>query len=278
MSLNIEQSTNIIIERAKQLVSQVIELRGSDTPPFRPDEYASLKGVTTIIKADLGQTSGMLLRLPNSHIIKLNSSHHPVRQNFSLAHEIGHILLDEIEKEHTLGREHYVTNPSYRISGTPKKGKGNPIERLCDIAATELLMPENVFRKYLNIFGVSVTAIERLAKTFQVSIPSTAMRVAEVSTEPCISIQWKKSRKSNVKGLDLAWRHSPLLKTGDRINYVPVETHINPSPALLQGGVVESYKQFKIGNVVKRLQVQSKGFGYDNDRYVLSLVFPNRCQ
>jgi len=280
--LNIEQSTNLIIERAKQLVDQVIAKRGNDSPPFKPEEFASLKGVTKIIKADLGTASAILLRLPAANIIKINHNHHQLRQNFSIAHEIGHLLLDEIEKEYTLCKEHYASNLSYRISGTPKVGKKAPIERLCDLAATELLMPKDVFRKYLSAFGVSVTTVERLAKIFQVSVPSTAMRVAEVSTEPCVSIQWKKSRKANVKGLDLAWRHSPLAKTGDRSNYMPVNTHISPSSTLLEAyngnKILESYKQFNIGNTVKRLLVQSRGFGYGNNRYVISLAFPNRCR
>ncbi|MFH0941749.1 MAG: ImmA/IrrE family metallo-endopeptidase [Chloroflexota bacterium] len=282
MSLSIEQSSTLIIERAKQLVGQAIELRGNETPPFRSEEYASLKGVTKIIKADLGEASGMLLRLPDAHIIKLNASHYPTRQNFSCAHEIGHILLDELEREYTLGHEHYVGNPSYRIAGTPKRNRviKKPIERLCDIAATELLMPENVFRKYLNSFGLSVSVIERLAKIFQVSIPSAAMRVAEVSTEPCIVIQWKKPRKSKSTGLDLVWRHSTLSKIGDRNNYMPVHTHISPPSTLLEAyngdRIVESSKQFKVDKLVKRLPIQSKGFGYGNERYVISLAFSDR--
>ena len=96
---NMEQATDLIIERARQLVNQLIADRGHDRPPFLPEEFARLQGIKKIVKADLGEMSAILLKLHDGDVIRVNENHHPVRQNFSCAHEIGHNLLRELKIE-----------------------------------------------------------------------------------------------------------------------------------------------------------------------------------
>ena len=42
MSLNLDQATNLVIQRAKQLVNQLVMTRGYDKPPFLAEEFAPL--------------------------------------------------------------------------------------------------------------------------------------------------------------------------------------------------------------------------------------------
>lgn len=283
-SLNLEQSTGLIVERAKQLVSQLIYIEGSDSPPLNPEKLASLKGVREIIKTDLGETGAILLRLSSGYIIKVNKKHHPVKQRFSCAHEIGHVLLDELEQEYILEREHYVGNPSYRFFGSParKRIRKKPTERLCDVAATELLMPEMVFKKYLTGFGVSVHAIERLANIFRVSISTTAIRIAELSTEPCLALLWRSQQRARSKGLRLAWCVGPGRNLRGKGYHMPLHTYVRPPSTLHKAyqydSRVKCHKLFKLDTGVKRLPMESKGFGRNETRYVISLAFPDRIK
>lgn len=276
MSLNFEEATSLIVERAKQLVNRLIEHRGHDRPPFLPAEFSRLQGIERIVKADLGKTSALLLRFHNGYVIKVNQSHNLARQNFSCAHEIGHILVSELKLER------YIQSIEYRTFDPQgeQEARETARERLCDAAATELLMPESVFRKYLSGFGVSVHSIERLANIFRVSVQAAAIRIAEVSTERCIAFLWKPWTRNKSKVLRLAWRVGPGRESRGKANYVPVHTVVRHNSTLYKAyqdnSPVKCYKLFKLDNVVKRLPMESRGFGRQEWRYVISLAFPDR--
>lgn len=276
MSLNFKEATSHIIERARQLVNQLVEDRGHDKPPFLPEEFARLLGIKKIVRTDLGEVSAILLKLHDGDIIKVNQNHNPARQNFSCAHEIGHTLLSELRLElNTEDIEYRTFNPQARAIARAKVR-----ERLCDAAATELLMPELVFRKYLSGFGASAHSIEQLASTFKVSIQSAAIRIAEVSTEPCITLLWQPQPRTKSKMLRLAWRVGPGREAKGKANYMPVHAHVRyPSKlhtAYEYDSPVKSFKLFKVDNAVKRLPMESKGFGRGENRRVISLAYPER--
>lgn len=275
VSLNSEQAASLIVERAKQLVNRLIDEREHDKPPFLAEEFARLQGIESIVKADLGKTSALLLRFHNGYVIKVNQNHSLARQNFSCAHEIGHLLVSELKLER------YIQSIEYRTFDPEgeKKARAKARERLCDVAAAELLMPELVFRKYLSGFGVSVNSIERLATIFKVSIQSALIRVAEVSPERCIALLWQQQRTKS-KALKLAWRIGSRGESRGKDNYKPVHTLVSyPSTlhkAYQYDSPVKCYKLFKIDNAVKRLPMESKGFGRGETRRVISLAFPER--
>ncbi len=269
---NSEQATNLIIERTKQLVNRLVEDRGYDKPPFLPAEFAHLQGIK-IVKADLGEVSAVLLRHHDGLVIKVNQNHPSVRQNFSCAHEIGHVLFSQLGLEsYVQSIEHRTFNPQSELEARHKAK-----EQLCDVVATELLMPEHVFGKYLSSFGVSVRSIERLANIFKVSIQAAAIRIAEVSPEPCLALRWNPWPRNRPKGLRLAVSRRNLRS---KANCIPLHTFVSPQSALYksyQDGIpVKSFKKFKVDNDVKRLPMESKGFGRGDTRYVISLAFPDR--
>jgi Zn-dependent peptidase ImmA (M78 family) len=269
VSLNFEQASSLIVERARQLVNQLVEQRGHDKPPFLPEEFARLQDIKKIVKMDLGKTSAVLLRVHDGYMIKVNQNHHPVRQNFSCAHEIGHTLLSGLKLEPCIEDvEFRMFNPQARALA-----RARDRERLCDAAATELLMPGSVFTKYLSGFGVSINSIQLLSNIFKVSIPAVALRIEEVSPEPCIALQWQLWQRRRSKTLRLSW---PRRKT----NCMPVHAQVRLDSSLFKAfetdSVVKCHKLFKIGTAVKRLPMESKGFGYGENRRVYSLAFLER--
>ena len=276
MSLNPEQATILIVERAKQLVNQLINDRGHDKPPFLPEEFIRFQGIERIEKADLANTSAVLLRFQDGYVIKVNQKHSLVRQNFSCAHEIGHTLLSELRLElNTEDIEYRTFDPQ-----APGRVVAKARHRLCDIVATELLMPEMVFRKYLSGFGVSINSIELLANIFRVSIRAAAWRIAEVSTEPCIALRWQPWPRNKPKGLRLAWCIGPGRHSRGKGCYMPLHTYVRPPSTLYKAyqddSPIKSAKLFKLDTVMKRCPIESKGFGRNGTRYVISLAFLNR--
>lgn len=256
-------ASEFMIKRARELVNRLIECRGREGPPFLAEEYAPLQGIKKIERADLGELDALLLRLPDGYVIKVNSNHSQVKQNYSCAHEIVHTFLHELERQSSRDSAEFRT----LNSSSSNKNK----ERLCEAAAAELLMPESIFRKYLSRFGLSVTSVEWLAHIFMVSIPATAIRISQVSEEFCIALQWKMWQKGKSKRFYLVWPDH-ILKS----KYVSVRNANSLLKAYESNSIVKSFKSFEINRVRKRCYMESKGFGRGNMRYVISLVFPER--
>lgn len=275
-TINLEQATSLIVERARQLMNQLVEQRGHGRPPFLSEEYGPLLGIKRIEKADLGEASAILLKLREGDVIRVNQKHNSARQNFSCAHEIGHVLLSELKIEPCIEEVAFRTfNPQdHRIARVKAR------ERLCDAAATELLMPEAVFKKYLSNFGISIKGLEWLANIFRVSISSTAIRIAEASTEPCIALLWRPRLGTRSKALKLAWHVGPGNRSQIKGKYVPKHNLARHTSTLYKAyqydSPIKCRKDFILDAGIKRILIESKGFGYDEARYVISLAFPDR--
>ena len=265
---DLTEAISFINKRAGELVSELIQSRGREAPPFLAKEFAPLVGVRNIVRTNLEEQDGILLRTPEGYIIQTNANHHEVRQNFSCAHEIGHIILDEFVDQTS-------SIDFRRQTGVIEKAK----ERLCDIAAVELLMPAGIFKKYLSGMGLSIDSVESIAHTFKVSILTTAIRIAEVSSEPCIVIMWKLWQKRKTKCLRIAWV-AGANRENRQSHFIPRDTCITKDAKIFKAyetdRSVKSFKHLNINNQKKRCYVESKGFGFDSNRYVISLVFLNR--
>jgi IrrE N-terminal-like domain len=103
--------------------------------------------------------AGELRRSPNGWRIVCNPTLPMARGRFTIAHEIGHVLLANI--------------------GWEGKQEGNSVERFCDVVATELLMPARLFRQDLQQpFGLPL--LRNLQERYGSSLQATAYRCAEI--------------------------------------------------------------------------------------------------
>lgn len=133
---------------------------GMRVPPFDVHGLAIAMGIDVKFKPDLPYSGEVRTSAaPPFARMTINSSDTPTRQRFTIAHEIGHVML------HPLGRRFRDTN----YQGV------DPETRRCEAQANgyaaKLLMPDWVIPVALR----RVRAVEDLAKAFQVS--SEAMRV-----------------------------------------------------------------------------------------------------
>lgn len=163
------------------LASQIL---GNETAiPTDLKSIAKRLNVESVVEEPL-PFDGMLLREKGCLSIKLNSHSHPLRRRFTLAHELGHILL---------------------ASGTDYDGKwqrhgckGREAERLCDVAASELLMPEKEARDYFTNIEVSPQKVSNFASRFEVSLQAAAARIGDLKlTQATFSLLKKKSEKDH---------------------------------------------------------------------------------
>ena len=125
-----------------------------------------------------GDISGFLYREhdKSTAIIGVNASHHPNRQRFTIAHELGHFLL------HTGDKVHVDRGFEIRLR-SDESSKGTDIdEKEANLFAAELLMPRHFIERDLAEIGsVDLTdedTIKKLAGKYKVSAHAFAFRLA----------------------------------------------------------------------------------------------------
>ena len=121
--------------------------------------------------------SGFLYQQKNGKlaIIGVNENHHPNRQTFTIAHELGHFLLHNIEDVHV--------DRAFRVKlRSPASSKGLDIDEMeANLFAAELLMPTSFLTKDLkgvdDIDLVDEKVISSLAQRYGVSTQAMTFRL-----------------------------------------------------------------------------------------------------
>jgi len=118
-----------------------------------------------------------------------------------------------------------------------------------------------------------------LARLFVTSIQATAIRFVDVIDEPCMLIVSKLRGGSSGRNLRIVWSHQNTVKpTGKPMYFVPRNKSIQLTTARLafhSGQVQSDVEEINIGDLQTKARTESKSFGRGDNRYVLTLVFPN---
>lgn len=150
---------------------------GLSGPPFDPRILASVMGIQheeskQLIRSEDAELQPIAKNNRNL-IIKYNPDKPKTRQNFSIAHEIAHTLFPEYRDQY---KAHH------------KIGKFNPdseVEFLCDLGASEIIMPAPEFNRDVEKMGISLKSLERLSKRYNASLEATAIRMITTNFDSC---------------------------------------------------------------------------------------------
>lgn len=157
------------------------------------------------IEEPLKKSDGKIIRGEKRTIIKVSSSIlYEERKRFTIAHEIGHLLLHDRLDLEIHDENSNTLNWFKNVENQAKKGRQ---EWEANDFASELLMPENLFRKETNNKPFSPRLIKELAQRFKTSITSTVYRILELNIYPLFIVYvyngkvkyWKKSSDLWVK-------------------------------------------------------------------------------
>ncbi|MCB1129553.1 MAG: ImmA/IrrE family metallo-endopeptidase [Verrucomicrobiae bacterium] len=164
----------LIKDTAGQLLNQL----SITEPPVNIEAVARQQGILLTSAAEKDDVSGFLLREPGCPaVIGVNSNHHPWRQRFTIAHELGHLLLH--------GRtELHVDRLVVKLQDRRARGGNNEDEMEANRFAAEILMPEEFLRADLkNLGSVSVDneqVIEDLSRRYEVSKQAMTIRLTSL--------------------------------------------------------------------------------------------------
>ena len=163
-------------------------------PPVNVEFFARKWGINSVERQPIS-SAGMLLPSKGGYKIVLNERHGKERQRFSLAHELGHLLLQKC------GISGSITDAKYRDSD-----EGNLAEeQLCDQIAAEILMPRMAFYEDGWMEGWSLKSLRTLASKYDTSLPATAVRMVDLMPEEAVMGVWKVSEEGKAA---LQWPHS----------------------------------------------------------------------
>lgn len=150
-----------IRRRARELVAWARRM-GWEGPPFDMEVLASLCGYRVDYDR-MGERQDGWIDGSRKRIL-INSENHPLRQRFTLAHEIAHTLLPDFGA----GVSAFFDNGTYEWS------EQSPPEQLCQIAAPELLMPMDAFREFCGGAPATIAGVQRAAARFHASVEAAA--------------------------------------------------------------------------------------------------------
>lgn len=161
-----EATKEPILEAGQFSVAQVrakAEALGINVSPLDVQALTKALGIDFLCVPMEDDVSGSLTMRPDKlgWVMKVNSLHHPNRQRFTIAHELGHYF------KHRSKQVEFIDQNFFRNSDS------NWMEAEANGFAGELLMPELEFRKNVKLCGGS---IEHVAQAFNVSTFAVRVR------------------------------------------------------------------------------------------------------
>jgi len=128
--------------------------------------------------------SGLLIIKNEKPVIGLNKNHPPNRKRFTIAHEIGHFILHH-KKHNAGGEEVFIDKKNQMAYFRSKKSANNedPREAQANKFAAELLMPDELIRKYIDDKKIDLFddfSIQKLSSFLKVSAAALSLRLMKL--------------------------------------------------------------------------------------------------
>ncbi len=138
--------------------------------PFDPYRCAASFGLVVCDGVLPKGISGRLRTDLSPPAIELKREEIRVRKHYTVCHELAHLCF--FKEAPALPRERGEIEEIHRVQSRE--------ERICDMIAAELLMPETTFLRSVKLIGPpSLDAITSLARTFDVSVAAVLQRIRE---------------------------------------------------------------------------------------------------
>ncbi len=166
--------------------AKLLKRLGCNTVPVNVDDIAKHLGAKVIYKDFDGEDdlSGMLFQDKDQTIIGVNLKHPENRRRFTIAHEIGHLVLHQALFQ---GRVHVDKTFEVRLfrDGRSKQGK-DLIEIQANKFAAELLMPTEHIKSDLKNISIDIESDEHikvLAQKYKVSTQAMYIKIFNVTND-----------------------------------------------------------------------------------------------
>jgi len=161
--------------RIEAVVDGLLKERDITEAPVSVSQIAKSKGAQIVGQSLEGDLSGFLYRDKSSIVIGVNTRQSKVRQNFTISHELGHLLLHDLEQIH-VDHEFRV-----RLRDDTSSQGTDEAEREANFFAASLLMPKDFIKRELEqiefVDLLDDDFLRKLAEKFGVSSQALVNRL-----------------------------------------------------------------------------------------------------
>jgi len=143
--------------KVKREVKRLLDKYVTDAPPVDPKEIAQKLGINVKFVSFNEALSDKISGFYDidSNTIFVNEEEYPLRQTFTIAHELGHALL----------HKDWSGSESYKVMLRKTRYDPDPYEKEANAFAANLLVPRSLLAKYLSL------PVHKLSAIFAVSVP-----------------------------------------------------------------------------------------------------------
>jgi Zn-dependent peptidase ImmA (M78 family) len=157
------------------MVTELLAKNGITEAPVPVSQIAKASGARIVVDSLEGDLSGFLYRDKKETVIGVNTHHSSTRQNFTIAHELGHMLL------HDQGQLHIDHAFLVRLRNDISSQGTDIAEREANFFAASLLMPKDFIEKDLEaeefIDFLDDKLLHDLARKYDVSTQALVNRL-----------------------------------------------------------------------------------------------------
>ena len=178
MSQKIDEK--FVIKKCEQLLSELC----IDSVPVNLNLIGSYFGVESIQDATIEEAGKVIPQNNGSYVVLVRRSDPPGRKRFTVAHELGHLIVPGAMGGHGV--------VDYEVG---EFDKHKNIEFLCDTAAASLLMPNKLFDDFVKGKRFNFITVMEVSTRFNVSLEAAALQMVKRDQSKRAVIVWELSHK-----------------------------------------------------------------------------------
>lgn len=168
---------SIIQDNARERALEVLAKYGAVNAPVPVEKIIKRLDIRIQFSPLDQELSGMALVKDGVAVIGINALHHPNRQRFTMAHELGHHIMHRTHIENAVHVDKgfaILRRDTLAAQGTDK------MEIEANAFASELLMPRDLLEPVIGTGDIDLDDVDRLqsiAKKFKVSLSALQYRL-----------------------------------------------------------------------------------------------------
>ncbi len=199
----------VIRRKARDLVSRA-KSQGWNGPPFDPLVLASLLGIKCRASRDLFSAEAQLSPQPGRQLLlEFHPDRPDGRRNYSVCHEIIHTFFDDCyELVHQRKTDRVLFDPDQEV------------ETLCQIGASELLMPQDDFASDLGKKAFSLESVPELVRRYSASREAVLRRMIHLSNRSCSAVFFSKRLSPREKQVERRPRLIPVTAPAPKMRII----------------------------------------------------------
>ena len=243
-------------------------------PPYSPADLASFLGIhVEAAPADIKADARIFPSEDGQLHLEFNPKLSRRRTRFSICHEISHTFFPDCYET--------IRHRVQPITFDPVHAE---LERLCNVGASELLMPLEDFQTDMSKGEVNSHLLTQLTETFDVSVEACLKRFVDLSREPCAAVfleyddMMKGAAEGGVKLLRLRLRYFHSSESWTK--FIPKDIYVTAQDSAVcrcagESGFFSSREKWNSLNLdLQVIAAEIRSSPGSQERYIAALIRP----